>query len=300
MPYQIGSARVNGTETVILATGSQYIAAQESVAGLPNSLLRIMEEWDRWHPLLAKAGEDQAAFSGQSRLASDKVEWLAPLRYPKNFICLGINYQDHVEEMRKAMKTEPKLPLHPYCFLKPAVNTMVPSGQTVHLPQQSKMVDWEGELGVILGRRVRNLSQGEALSAVAAYTIINDLSARDWIGEPSFVGIDWVIQKAYDGFAPLCPLLTPAAFVPNPQALPIQLKVNNQIKQDSNTANMIHSVAEIISYLSHIMTLEPGDVISTGTPAGAAYGAPNPRYLQSGDVVEVTIAGLGKLTTPIA
>lgn len=129
---------------------------------------------------------------------------------------------------------------------------------------------------------------------------MNDISARDWIAEAPSVGIDWVMQKAFDGFAPMGPLITPAEFVPDPQRLSIRLTVNGERKQDSTTANMLFSVQEIVEHLASIMTLEPGDVIATGTPAGVGYGRKPPEALKSGDTMIVEIEGLGRLETPVA
>lgn len=131
------------------------------------------------------------------------------------------------------------------------------------------------------------------------YSLLNDVSARDWIAEAPPVGIDWVMQKAFDGFAPMGPLITPAAFVHDPQHLSMTLTVNGQVKQHSTTANMIFSVREIIEHLTSIMTLEPGDVIATGTPAGVGYAKKPPEYLRAGDTMIVEIEGLGQLETPV-
>jgi 2-keto-4-pentenoate hydratase/2-oxohepta-3-ene-1,7-dioic acid hydratase in catechol pathway len=135
------------------------------------------------------------------------------------------------------------------------------------------------------------------LDAVAGYTVYNDLSARDWIATTREPGIDWVMMKAYDGFSPIGPLITPREFVADPQDLTIRSWVNGQLKQDSNTAEMIFGVQAILEHLSGIMTLEPGDVIATGTPAGVGFGADPQQFLQPGDTVTVEIAGLGRLET---
>ena len=137
------------------------------------------------------------------------------------------------------------------------------------------------------------------MACIAGYSLLNDVSARDWIAEAPSLGIDWVMQKAFDGFAPMGPLITPATFVPDPQKLSIILSVNGQVKQNSTTANMIFSVREIIEHLSSIMTLEPGDVIATGTPAGVGHGRKPPEYLKPGDRMVVEIEGLGQLVTPV-
>jgi 2-keto-4-pentenoate hydratase/2-oxohepta-3-ene-1,7-dioic acid hydratase in catechol pathway len=164
-----------------------------------------------------------------------------------------------------------QLPRYPYSFLKPATTTLIGTHATLYLPEQSKMVDWEAELAVVIGRRARHVRGKAAMACIAGYSILNDISARDWMAEAPSVGINWVMQKAFDGFAPLGPLITPAQFVADPQKLGITLTVNGEIKQRSSTARMVFSVEEIIEHLASIMTLEPGDAIATGTPAGVGY-----------------------------
>ena len=135
------------------------------------------------------------------------------------------------------------------------------------------MVDWEAELAVVIGSPLHRASWPAVLDAVAGYTVYNDLSARDWVASTREPGIDWVLMKGYDGFSPIGPLITPKQFVADPQALAIRCWVNGELKQDSNTSQMIFSVQAILEHLSAIMTLEPGDVIATGTPAGVGFGA---------------------------
>ena len=173
------------------------------------------------------------------------------------------------------------------------------TGTPLHLPEEAKQVDWEAELAVVIGQKARHVRGEEAMECIAGYSLLNDVSARDWIAESPSLGIDWVMQKAFDGFAPMGPLITPATFVADPQKLSITLTVNGQIKQSSTTANMIFSIREILEHLTSIMTLEPGDVIATGTPAGVGHGKKPPEYLQAGDTMTVEIESLGQLETPI-
>ena len=162
------------------------------------------------------------------------------------------------------------------------------------------MVDWDAELAVVIGRRVRGVRGAAAVAAVAGYSVLNDVSARDWIADRPSLGIDWIMQKAFDGFAPMGPFITPAAFVPDPQALAMQLTVNGQVMQDSSTSRMVFGVREIVEHLAGIMTLEPGDIIATGTPAGVGHGRKPQLFLKPGDDVAVTIEGLGRLETRFA
>ncbi len=262
MKYQIGSGLVSRQERIILCTQGQYI-----------DVLTVLSD-AHFIEALALSREKPAA------LLQDDIHWLPPLMYPSKLICLGANYNDHNAEMEN---TRP--PKFPYCFLKPPTTTLVGSGETVLLPEYAKMIDWEVELAVIIGQRVRHVQGEAALASIAGYSIVNDLSARDWVPktEHSYFGLDWVMSKDFDGAAPMGPFITPAEFVQTPQALTLTLTVNGQGKQHSNTASMVFSIQEIIEHLTTIMTLEPGDIIATGTPSGVGYGRKPPEFLRSGD-----------------
>ncbi len=309
--YQLGTALVSGKQSIILASQEKFFDLRSllqkvkahntlslEVRELPASLLELVEDWAYWNEKLVQVVN--AVFANCSvqevsgSLSQDELQWLAPLLYPRKLICIGTNYRDHIAEMGVS-----KLPRYPYSFLKPATTTLIGSGTSLQLPEQAKLVDWEAELAVVIGQKARHVRGEDAMACVAGYSLLNDVSARDWIAEAPPVGIDWVMQKAFDGFAPMGPLITPAAFVADPQHLSMTLSVNGQVKQNSTTANMVFSVQEIIEHLTSIMTLEPGDVIATGTPAGVGHGKHPPEYLRSGDTMVVEIEGLGRLETPI-
>ncbi len=309
--YQLGTALVSGKQSIILAFQGKFFDLQSLVQNakahstlaldvreLSTSLLALIEEWSYWNEKLAQVVNavfvDGGAEEISGALRQDELQWLAPLLYPRKLICIGTNYRDHIAEMGVQ-----KMPKYPYSFLKPATTTLIGSGTPLQLPEMAKQVDWEAELAVVIGQRARHVRKEDAMAYVAGYSLLNDVSARDWIAEAPPVGIDWVMQKAFDGFAPMGPLITPAAFVADPQQLSITLTVNGQVKQNSTTANMVFSVREIIEHLTAIMTLEPGDVIATGTPAGVGYGKKPPEYLHSGDRMVVEIEGLGQLETSI-
>ena len=190
----------------------------------------------------------------------------------------------------------PTDPLYPYAFLKPLTTIAAPGGP-VMLPAVSKMVDWEAELGVVIGRRAKNVPLDQALDHVAGYFPLNDISARDWVETRPTLGIDWVMQKASDGFTPMGPWITLAACVPDPQAIPVQCRLNGELMQDSSTANMLFSVAEIIAHASRFMTLSAGDVIATGTPAGVGFGMRPRRFIADGDIVTTSLGDLGNFDT---
>ncbi|KNB49388.1 fumarylacetoacetate hydrolase family protein [Streptomyces caatingaensis] len=200
-------------------------------------------------------------------------------------VCVGLNYHGHVAEMGVRKPAEPAL------FLK-APDTVVGPEDTVLIPPGSLRTDWEAELAVVLGRTARRLETDEdALAAVAGYTISNDVSERAYQLER---GGQWDKGKNCETFNPLGPWLVTADEIPDPQALAIRTRVNGRLMQDSTTADQIFPVAHLVCYISQFMTLYPGDVINTGTPAGVALGRPEPRpYLRSGDLVELEIEGLG-------
>lgn len=312
MKYQIGSGLVAEQERIILCVQGQLIdlltvlndAHSRGSVDLPGekpaSLLQMLQNWPFWRVALPElvtywCGSTEAS-RRQSLLSAAELHWLSPVRYPGKLICLGANYHDHNAEMEN---TQP--PKFPYCFLKPPSTTLVGSGEAVALPGYAKMIDWEVELAVVIGQRVRHVHGEAALASIAGYSIVNDLSARDWVPktEHSYFGLDWVMAKGFDGAAPMGPFITPAEFVPAPQELALTLTVNGQIKQQARTADMVFSIQKIIEHLTTIMTLEPGDIIATGTPSGVGYGRKPQEFLRPGDLVVAEIEGLGRLETAI-
>ena len=268
-------------------------ALQPLVAGAAD-LKPLIARWSEMESAIAEAVSTAAARFRTEGRDPAQARFLPPVA-PGKLICVGVNYQDHIDEMNITID----LP-YPYCFSKPASNTLRGSGVTVTLPRNAEMFDWEAELAVVIGSSARDVLAREALDHIAGYANFNDLSARDKLSTSSVVGVDWVFMKGQDGFGPIGPYLVPARFVPDPQALPVRLTVNGVTKQDSSTAEMVHGVAAIIEHLSSIMTLDPGDVIATGTPAGTANGHSPIEWLKPGDEVVVEIGNLGQLVTPFA
>jgi 2-keto-4-pentenoate hydratase/2-oxohepta-3-ene-1,7-dioic acid hydratase in catechol pathway len=212
-----------------------------------------------------------------------------PIERPGKIVCVGLNYRDHAEEQGTA------LPPAPLLFAK-WPNTLIGPGEPIVIPPVTTQVDYEAELGVVIGERVRGVSEENALEAVRGYLCLNDVSARDL----QFGDGQWTRGKSLDTFCPIGPALVTAAEVPDPQALAIRAIVNGQVLQDSSTSNMIFTVAEIIAYVSRAITLEPGDLIATGTPAGVGAFRDPPIWLQPGDEVTIEIEGLGALTNPVS
>jgi 2-keto-4-pentenoate hydratase/2-oxohepta-3-ene-1,7-dioic acid hydratase in catechol pathway len=211
-----------------------------------------------------------------------------PIDVPSKIICVGLNYRDHAEEQGT------ELPSAPLLFAK-WPNALIGPGEPIVLPHVSDQVDYEAELGVVIGERVRDVSDANALEAVRGYICLNEVSARDL----QFSDGQWTRGKSPDTFCPVGPQLVPAAEVKDPQALGIRCFLNGEVMQDSTTANMIFTVAEIIAYASVTMTLEPGDLIATGTPAGVGVFRDPPVFLKDGDEVTIEIDGLGALTNPV-
>ena len=216
------------------------------------------------------------------------VELGPPIPDPDKIICIGLNYADHAKETGLAQTEVP-------VFFAKFRNSLIGPTSPIVLPHVSNQIDYEGELAVIIGTRCKEVSEHEALQYVAGYTIMNDVSARDLQMQTS----QYMAGKALDTFAPMGPGMVLAPDVPNPQALLLTTRVNGQVVQHASTATMIFSVAPIISFLSSLMTLEPGDIIATGTPSGVGFMRTPPIFLRAGDVVEVEIEGIGQLRNPI-
>ena len=240
-------------------------------------------------------GADLVAYlrTGEARegepVAVADVTVLAPVPRPAKIICVGLNYRDHAAETGKPVPTEPVL------FAKFA-NSVVADGAQVPIPHATAEVDWEAELGVVIGRTASRVTVDAALDHVAGYTCVNDLSARDLQRS----GGQWTRGKAIDGFLPMGPALVTPDDVGDPQSLAIRCSVNGELMQDSSTGQMVFGVAELISVISQTLTLEPGDVIATGTPPGVGMARTPPHFLHPGDEVVVEIENLGRLTTVMA
>jgi 2-keto-4-pentenoate hydratase/2-oxohepta-3-ene-1,7-dioic acid hydratase in catechol pathway len=216
---------------------------------------------------------------------------LAPM-VPAAILCIGLNYRKHAEEMKA------KIPKFPVLFLKNPSSLQDP-GAPIRLPRKlvSTQVDFEGELAVMIGKTCRNATRENALSHVLGYTIANDISARDW--QKEWGGSQWCRGKSFDTFAPMGPWIVTPDEIPDPNALRITTRVNGEILQDSNTADMIFDLPALIEFLSGDTTLEAGTVIITGTPEGVGLGRTPPRWLHPGDQVDVEIEKIGVLSNPV-
>lgn len=296
--FSLTTRSVHGVPTGCLQTaqGCYPIAASARALGLdtmPDALVDLFRDWAAHQSGLARI----AAAEGELRalaVPADAPE-LAPLQYPGKVLCAGANYYDHLAEMK--VPDGRQIRAAAVLFFKPARQAVVGPGATVRIPRGCQSFDWEIELALVIGREARAIAATDWREHVAAYCVAIDFSARDLNRAPeTFYKFDWVAGKAHDTSCPLGPLV-PAAFVPDPHDLAMRLDVNGDVRQDARTSGMIFDIGEQLATLSRIMTLEPGDVVLTGTPAGV--GAARRSFLAAGDVVSARIESLGGLRVEI-
>ena len=256
-------------------------------------LVEVMERW-------ATSEAALRSFDPEGAEVIEGAIVLAPLRFPRKLLCAGANYGKHLQEMGV---TSIPAGVRPYFFLLPPTTTIIGPSDPVLIPDDpAARVDWEAELAVVIGRPARRVTVDQAAEVVAGYTILNDISARGYHRrEPALAppfGYDWLRAKGLDTFCPLGPGVTPAWQVTDPHNLHIRLWRNGELKQDGSTGDMLHGVWELIAAASASMTLEPGDVLATGTPAGV--GVARGESLRPGDRLAIEITGLGRLDNPVA
>jgi 2-keto-4-pentenoate hydratase/2-oxohepta-3-ene-1,7-dioic acid hydratase in catechol pathway len=278
-----GSCRIGALET---QNGRQMIVdLNRADPHLPTEMLALLEGGQ---PALARAREALASAGETAALELADITLQAPIPCPGKIICVGLNYRDHAAESNMP------IPDYPTIFSKYA-NSVIGPGEPIVLPKVSSRIDYEGELGVVIGRRGRHIPKTEALDAVAGYLAFNDVSARDFQMRTS----QWTIGKTFDTFAPMGPALVTADEILDPHNLDLRVTVSGEVLQSSNTRHLIFPIPELIAYLSQVMTLDPGDVIATGTPSGVGFARRPPRFLQPGDEVRIEIEGLGALVNPV-
>jgi len=233
----------------------------------------------------------------KASLPFGKIKVLAPIPRPrKNVFCVGWNYVEHFEEGKQALKHTQELPAHPAFFSKPPTAVIGPYDAVPLHAGVTEKLDWEVELGVIIGKGGSNIKEADAYKHVFGYTAINDVSAREVQRQH---GGQWFKGKSLDGTCPMGPWIVTADEVPDPQALRLASRVNRATKQDSNTSYMYFKIPRIIAELSAGLTLEPGDIISTGTPAGVGHARTPPEFMKAGDVLETEVYGVGLLRNTI-
>ena len=262
------------------SSGIQDLALADTT--LPRSTNELIANWSTWGELAQRLSEDLAP--------SDQVlTLLCPLTDPKKILCIGLNYRDHAIETGAAIPSEPVV----FCKMPTA---MIGPNEPILLPKVSQEVDYEAELVVVIGKKLRHASEQQASEGIFGYSVGHDVSARDW--QKNKPGKQWFLGKSFDSFAPFGPGIVTADSVPDPNNLRIRCKINGEVLQDSSTNELIFKPVELVSYISQVMTLEPGDVIYTGTPSGVGVARQPNRFLKDGDVVEIEIESLGVLRNP--
>jgi 2-keto-4-pentenoate hydratase/2-oxohepta-3-ene-1,7-dioic acid hydratase in catechol pathway len=264
---------------------NEFVDLHASDPRLPSGVRQLLAS-----PTELRGAAEVAKQAHAVRYPQETVKLLPPVPDPQKIVCLGLNYSDHAAE------TNATLPKDPILFSKYATALIGPE-EPIVLPPISSEVDFEAELVIVIGKRGRHLSPEAALQHVAGYTVGHDVSARDWQLKKD--GKQWMVGKTFDTFAPCGPVLVTADEVPDPHNLAIRLRLNGEVMQNSNTGQMIFKVGQIVSHLSKIFTLEPGDLVYTGTPPGVGIARKPPVYLKAGDVVEIEIEGLGLLRNPV-
>lgn len=229
---------------------------------------------------------------GGSVIPRDSVKIVAPIYNPDKVLCVGMNYKDHCEEQNAPV------PIEPVIFNKFPSSIIGPT-EDLQYPEETQKLDWEVELTIVIGKDAKRVQESDAMNYVFGYTVAHDVSARDWQLEPGKNGGQWLIGKAMDGFCPLGPAIVMKEDINDPHNLGLRCRVNGVTKQDSNTNQLVHKTAAMVSFISRFMTLRPGDVILTGTPPGVGVFRKPPEYLKRGDVVECEIDGIGKVVNKI-
>lgn len=276
-----GTTRIGA---LIVSDGQERVVDfSQADPGLPSDMIALLQGG-----AAALSAANQAVAAATKSVLLSEVTLLAPIPRPGKIICIGLNYRDHAAE------TGQPIPDYPIVFAKYA-NTVIATGDSIVLPHVTDQVDYEAELGFVIGKTARHVAAAQALDYVAGYLPVNDVSARDYQTRIS----QWTMGKTFDTFAPMGPALVTSDEIPDAGNLDISLTINGEVLQNSNTRELIFGVAQLVEALSEVMTLEPGDVVSTGTPPGVGMARNPKRYMRPGDTVNVTIEGLGTLSNPV-
>mgnify|MGYP003557768414 FL=1 len=263
---------------------------------LPNDMLELI---DMGFEVIAEINDLIADTRPQDfeniSFSMDKITILAPIEKPrKNIIGIGLNYTEHVAESARTLDTTGKLPQKPIIFSKPPTTVTGTNTQIIKNTKLTEQLDWEVELAVVIGKKGKYVPNADAMDYVFGYTVINDISARDCRREGQ-----WIVSKGQDTFAPMGPILVTKDEIENPHNLNLSLKVNGVEKQNSNTKFLLFNINDLIEDLSIVFTLEPGDIIATGTPAGVGAGRTPQEWMKNGDVVEATVEGIGTIMNTV-
>ena len=263
---------------------------------LPNDMLELIDMGFEIIPEITEMiAETPENFFEEIAYEMDEVTILAPIEKPrKNIIGIGLNYTEHVAESARTLDTTGKLPTKPIIFSKPPTSVTATNTEIIKNTKLTSQLDWECELAVIISKKGKYVPKSEALDYVFGYTVINDISARDCRREGQ-----WIVSKGQDTFAPMGPVIATKDEIENPHNLNLSLKVNGVEKQNSNTKFMLFNINDLIEDLSTVFTLEAGDIIATGTPAGVGAGRNPQEWMYDGDVVEATVEGIGTIINTV-
>lgn len=316
-PYKLGMFEQNGRQFVglVINNDTQVVDLSRANVNAPSTLKQLIAGWD------AKTGSALAALAAKpsGTIAIKQLKTLPPIPDPSVMLNAAVNYNEHGLEMRgeatvaaSADKVDPKVALgipsywtrkpgdarhNPYYFMK-APAAITGNGDPIILPKGRTQIDWECELNIVIGKTAKYVKAENAAEYIFGYTLDNDVSDRGGRADGRH-GSDWVLGKSHDTFFPMGPYVVPRQFVPNPMKLPIKFSLSGKLMQDSNTDRMTHNVYELVEYASHLMTLRPGDLISSGSPAGVGTARGTPIYFKDGDTSTCTIEGIGTLENPV-
>jgi 2-keto-4-pentenoate hydratase/2-oxohepta-3-ene-1,7-dioic acid hydratase in catechol pathway len=273
----------HNNETRVGAVDGGFVVDGKNNTKIPATMLEFLSAGDS-----ALAAMRQQIDSGNDRIALDQVKLLAPVPRPGKYLAISLNYADHIDE------TGLDKPEYPSFFNKQS-SCVIGPGDAIHRPKVSDKLDYEGELAFVIGKRCRHVPVDKAEQVIAGFTIANDVSVRDW----QFRSPTFTVGKSFDTHGPLGPWLVTRDEIGDPHNLNIKTWVDGELRQDSNTRHMIFNCYEMIAYLSQAMTLEPGDVISTGTPSGVGVKMKPRGYMRPGQTVRIEIEGIGELANPV-
>ena len=300
---------VCGDILVDIAGASQYLDKTPDIekTGIPDNLRELIESYESLKPRLYEISDqfcDKQTKDPSFVHPLTGINLAAPIKYPYNLLAAAANYLDHAAEMNRVTNLEIVIKPEtdaPYLFAKSPRSSIIDPGEPYYIPAGRNQIDWEGELAIVIGKPAKNVSMDQVHDYVFGYSIIYDVSDREkqYRQKPMFPGPDWFSSKSRDRAAPFGPYIVPKEFLPNHDNLRLITRLNGEVVQDGNTRDMIFNEARLLSFITSVLTLYPGDVVATGTPAGVGSARRPQRWVKPGDVVEIEIEGIGTLVTPI-
>ncbi len=317
-PFKLATYKNHGDERPAIVCGDNLIdiagasqnldeAPGSAQAGVPENMRELIENYELLKPRLYEISDEFCQKQTKDLpfiYPLTGMTLAAPIKYPYNLLAAAANYLDHAEEMNRVTDYDVSINPEtdaPYLFAKSARSSIIDPGEPYYIPAGRDKIDWEGELAIVIGKPAKNVSMDQVHDYVFGYSIIYDVSDRgkQYRQKPMLPGPDWFSSKSRDGAAPFGPYIVPKEFLPDHDNLRLITRLNGEVVQDGNTGDMIFNEARLLSFVTSILTLYPGDVIATGTPAGVGSARRPQRWVKPGDVVEIEIEGIGTLVTPI-